>query len=68
MELSVPTDAPGRRSWGNPEVKVVGPTTEPLKIPAGQFRAIEIQKCETWAKHSGIRLIFIVRTLRALSS
>jgi hypothetical protein len=44
------TDAGGRRSWRNAEVKVVGPTTEPLKIPAGQFRAIEIQRFETWGK------------------
>jgi hypothetical protein len=44
------TDASGRRSWRNAEVRVVGPIAEPLKTPAGQFKAIEIQRFETWGR------------------
>jgi hypothetical protein len=44
------TDARGIRGSRNAEVKVIGPTTEPVKTAAGQFKAIEIQRFEWWGK------------------
>jgi hypothetical protein len=29
-------------------VKVIGPTVQPVKTQAGQFKAVEIQRVETW--------------------
>jgi hypothetical protein len=29
-------------------VKVIGPTLRPVKTKAGQFKAVEIQRIETW--------------------
>jgi hypothetical protein len=42
------TSARGRTMWRDAEVKVIGPTTQPVKTKAGQFKAVEIQRVETW--------------------
>jgi hypothetical protein len=44
------TDARGRKSWRDAEVKVIGPTAQPIKTAAGQFKAVEIQRFETWGR------------------
>jgi len=38
----------GRTQWRDAEVKVIGPTAQPVKTKAGQFKAVEIQRIETW--------------------
>lgn len=38
----------GRTVWRDAEVKVIGPTLEPVRTKAGQFKAVEIQRVETW--------------------
>jgi hypothetical protein len=40
--------ARGRTVWRDAEVKVIGPTAQPVKTKAGQFKAVEIQRVETW--------------------
>jgi hypothetical protein len=42
------TSARGRTMWRDAEVKVIGPTAQPVKTKAGQFNAVEIQRVETW--------------------
>jgi hypothetical protein len=42
------TDPRGRKSWRDAEVKVIGPTAQPIKTAAGQFKTVEIQRFETW--------------------
>jgi hypothetical protein len=44
------TDARGRRSWRDAEVKVIGPTAKPIETAAGRFKTIEIQRFETWGR------------------
>jgi len=44
------TDARGVRSSRNAEVKVIGPTAQPVTIAAGQFKAIEMQRSEWWGR------------------
>jgi hypothetical protein len=44
------TSAGGRTAWRDAEVKVIGPTAQPVKTKAGQFKAVEIQRVETWAR------------------
>ncbi|HXV79350.1 MAG TPA: hypothetical protein VEG60_05695 [Candidatus Binatia bacterium] len=44
------TDPRGRKNWRDAEVKVVGPTAQPIKTPAGQFKAVEIQRFESWGR------------------
>jgi hypothetical protein len=31
-------------------VKVIGPTAQPIKTKAGEFKAVEIQRVETWGR------------------
>lgn len=38
----------GRTIWRDAEVKVIGPTAQPVNTKAGQFKAVEIQRVETW--------------------
>jgi hypothetical protein len=38
----------GRTIWRDAEVKVIGPTAQPIKTKAGEFKAVEIQRVETW--------------------
>jgi hypothetical protein len=42
--------ARGRQIWRDAEVKVIGPTAQPVKTAAGQFKAIEIQRFETMGR------------------
>jgi hypothetical protein len=42
------TDSRGRKNWRDAEVKVIGPTVQPVKTKGGQFKAVEIQRVETW--------------------
>jgi hypothetical protein len=42
------TSSRGRTSWRDAEVKVIGPTLRPVKTKAGQFKAVEIQRIESW--------------------
>ena len=44
------TDARGVRSSRNAEVKVIGPTAQPVTTAAGQFKAVEIQRFEWWGR------------------
>jgi len=44
------TSAAGRATWRDAEVKVIGPTAQPIKTKAGEFKAVEIQRVETWAR------------------
>jgi hypothetical protein len=44
------TDARGRKSWRDAEVKVIGPTAQPITTGAGQFKVVEIQRFETWGR------------------
>ncbi len=40
----------GRTFWRDAEVKVIGPTAQPVKTAAGQFKAVEIQRYENWGR------------------
>ena len=62
------TDATGRKSWRDAEVKVIGPTTQHMKTAAGQFKAIEIQRFETWGRAQRKTTYFYSETLGVLSS
>jgi hypothetical protein len=42
------TSARGRTMWRDAEVKVIGPTAQPVNTKAGQFKAVQIQRVETW--------------------
>lgn len=42
------TSTRGRTAWRDAEVKVIGPAAQPVKTKAGQFKAVEIQRVETW--------------------
>lgn len=42
------TSRRGRTMWRDAEVKVIGPSVQPIKTKAGQFKAVEIQRIETW--------------------
>jgi hypothetical protein len=42
------TSGRGRTMWRDAEVKVVGPTVQPVRTKAGQFKVVEIQRVETW--------------------
>ena len=44
------TNPKGRAQWRNAEVKVIGPAAQPVKTPAGQFKAVEIQRYESWGR------------------
>jgi hypothetical protein len=44
------TDGRGRKSWRDAEVKVIGPAAQPIQTAAGQFKAIEMQRIETWGR------------------
>lgn len=42
------TSGRGRTQWRDAEVKVIGPTAQPVTTKAGKFKAVEIQRIETW--------------------
>jgi hypothetical protein len=42
------TSGRGRTQWRDAEVKVIGPTAQPVMTKAGKFKAVEIQRIETW--------------------
>jgi len=42
------TSSQGRTQWRDAEVKVIGPTAQPVTTTAGKFKAVEIQRIETW--------------------
>jgi hypothetical protein len=42
------TGGAGRKMWRDAEVKVIGPTVQPVDTKAGHFKAVEIQRVEIW--------------------